>query len=132
MLKPHRSQAANSQQDFAVPPGKRVCVNQLTKMTSRRVAVCLVFTCFPLVIAALEEKKNAVRLAFFFFLGRNTIISEHASAFYYLLLKDFFWGGCGSRSLIDAFCYTAYGRMGQREPWALAYSLLDIINLDVL
>lgn len=41
--------------------------------------------------AALEEKKNAVRLAFFF-LGRNTIISEHASAFYYLLLKDFFLG----------------------------------------
>lgn len=28
----------------------------------------------------------------FFFLGRNTIISEHASAFYYLLLKDFFLG----------------------------------------
>lgn len=59
------------------------------EMTGRRVAVCLVFTCFPARHAALEEKKsksnsggkkNAVRLAFF--LGRNTIIS----AFYYLLL----------------------------------------------
>lgn len=33
---------------------------------------------------ALEEEKNAVRLAFF--LGCNTIFSEHASAFYFLLL----------------------------------------------
>lgn len=29
--KPHGSQAADSQQDFAEPPGKRVGVNQLTK-----------------------------------------------------------------------------------------------------
>lgn len=114
-----------------MPPGKRVCVNQLTKMTSRRVAVCLVFTCFPLVIAALEEKKNAVRLAFFFWAVIRLSASMRA-LFIIFYLRTFFWGGCGSRSLIDAFCYTAYGRMGQREPWALAYSLLDIINLGVL
>lgn len=81
--------------------------------------------------AALEEKKMLFDLPFFFWAVIRLSASMRA-LFIIFYLRTFFWGGCGSRSLIDAFCYTAYGRMGQREPWALAYSLLDIINLGVL
>lgn len=93
---------------------------------------------------ALEEEKNAVRLAFF--LGCNTIFSEHASAFYFLLLlRTFLFFFCFflflgwlrfaifDRCILLHYVWEDGGaehQAGQREPWALAYSLLDIINVE--
>lgn len=108
-------------------------MNQSDEMTSRRVAVCLVFTCFPPRHAALEKK---MLFDLLFFRAVIRLSASMRALFIIFDFKDFFLGWLRfailDRCILLHYVWEdgAEHQVGQREPWALAYSFLDIIYLE--